>query len=119
MVSLSGEEGRIKGRIKNHPSGKEAHTKPPLRIRGAHKSSPKGGAQIYPPDKGGTARSDLASPIERRETMKLSILFRPMTAVLLGIVMGVGITPAFAVDRDPPNLFELDGNMVINQKEKK
>jgi hypothetical protein len=34
-----------------------------------------------------------------------------MTAVLLGIVMGVGITPAFAVDGNPEiGLFELDGN---------
>jgi hypothetical protein len=41
--------------------------------------------------------------------------FKAIPAIMLGIVMGVGITPAFAVDGvqpnvSLPNLFELDGN---------
>ncbi|MEJ2402394.1 MAG: hypothetical protein P8Y52_13530, partial [Xanthomonadales bacterium] len=47
--------------------------------------------------------------------MKRFIFSTVMPAILLGIVMGVGITPAFAVDgvqpgASLPNLFELDGN---------
>ena len=41
--------------------------------------------------------------------MKQSRLFTTIPAMLLGIVLGVGSTPAFAVDGDPPDLFNLDG----------
>ncbi len=35
---------------------------------------------------------------------------RIVRATLLGIVLGLSATPAFSVDGNPPNLFELDGN---------
>ena len=37
-------------------------------------------------------------------------LFKSMLAILLGIVMGAGFIPAYAVDGDPPGLFELEGD---------
>ncbi|MFC1695845.1 hypothetical protein ACFL1C_06950 [Pseudomonadota bacterium] len=44
--------------------------------------------------------------------MKCSTLFRAMPAIVLGIVMGVFTTSAFAVDQN--GLFELEGNAVDN-----
>jgi hypothetical protein len=46
----------------------------------------------------------------RREIMKCSTLFKTIPAVLLGIVMGVVSTPAFAVDE--LGIFELEGDAV-------
>lgn len=42
--------------------------------------------------------------------MNASKLFTLLPATVLGIVLGVCITPAFSVDGDPPGLFELDGD---------
>lgn len=42
--------------------------------------------------------------------MKKLTFFTTILAMLLGIVMGVGSTPAYAVDGDPPGLFALDGD---------
>lgn len=42
--------------------------------------------------------------------MKKSKLFTTSLAILLGTVVGVLTTPAYAVDGNPPGLFELDGD---------
>ena len=36
--------------------------------------------------------------------------FTSVLAILLGIVLGMGVAPAYAVDGDPPGLFELEGD---------
>lgn len=55
------------------------------------------------------------SPKKGETTKGCSTFFTLIRGILLGIVMGVGITPAFAVDgiqdkANFPNFFELDGN---------